>query len=107
LASEVEGSGLGLFAAKTLVEGNFGGSIRVSQGEFSYELGGKSWWRTTFGISVPRSNGVASQRQHGWVTAKYQTRLRTQSRLKSMSEAHNLLWRERVLANLETQDTRH
>lgn len=56
IASEVSGSGLGLFAAKSLIESEFFGNISVEQDHNSNWINGKLYWRTRFIIRIPRHN---------------------------------------------------
>lgn len=48
------GSGLGLFAAKTLVHETFGGSIKVIQDTHAAVISDQEFFRTTFSVQVPR-----------------------------------------------------
>ena len=53
-ATSLGGSGLGLFAAKTMIESGFGGAISVRQDNHAFAIGGRNYWRTTFTLTVPR-----------------------------------------------------
>jgi signal transduction histidine kinase len=51
--SEGGGSGIGLFAAKSIVEGQFSGLISVSQSPDSFWIDGFNYYRTTFTVKLP------------------------------------------------------
>lgn len=53
-ATGKSGSGIGLFAAHSLVRGSFGGELTVFQDKVAGEFGGKSFWSTRFHCRVPR-----------------------------------------------------
>jgi signal transduction histidine kinase len=48
------GSGIGLYAAKTLVQQGFGGSISASQDTHPAFINDQEFFRTTFSVRVPR-----------------------------------------------------
>lgn len=56
------GSGIGLFAAKTIVENHFDGKIFVNQLEPRYLIGGQEYWSTRFTIIVPTQESETMRR---------------------------------------------
>lgn len=53
-ATQQAGSGIGLYAAKRLIEDNFGGEIFVYQGKSPVNMDSQDYWFTRFTIVVPR-----------------------------------------------------